>query len=347
MNEVPPQNDLQPTLTYPSAAEDSETRARSTEFTVCRPGPDEAVARDEVEVNRFGPYRLKEKLGAGGMGDVYEAEHTLLKRPCAIKFIRPGRDADEAAMNQFAQEVRATARLTHWNTVEIYDYGHTSDGSFYYVMELLPGLNLGELVKRHGPLVPDRALHFLRQVCRALGEAHATGLVHRDITPANIFAAMRGGVHDVAKLLDFGLVKQRTNEAAGKPSAVPKGHFSGSPLYMSPEQATAYDEADARSDIYSLGAVAYYLLTGNPPFPGKTLLQVLAAHERDAVIAPSRIRTDLPDDLERIVLRCLEKAPNDRFQDAQTLRQALSECDGANRWTEERAAAWWRDIEGR
>ncbi len=294
----------------------------------------------------FGPYRLKEKLGAGGMGEVYEAEHTLLKRPCAIKFIRPGRDADEVALDRFEQEVRATAKLTHWNTIEIYDYGHTSDGTFYYVMELLPGLNLGELVKHHGPVLPERAVHFLRQVCGALREAHGTGLVHRDITPVNIFAAKRGGVHDVAKLLDFGLVKQLTSEEAGRPSTVPKGHFSGSPLYMSPEQATAYEEADERSDIYSLGAVAYYLLTGNPPFSGKTPLQVLAAHERDDVVAPSRLQTDLPDDLEGIVLRCLEKDPNDRFQDVRTLRQAFNGCDCANGWTEERAAAWWREIEG-
>jgi serine/threonine protein kinase len=346
MNGVQLQNDLQPTMAYPSAVEDAETCARSTEFTVHRTSLDGAVSRDEVEVSRFGPYRLKEKLGAGGMGDVYEAEHTLLKRPCAIKLIRPDRDADEAALDRFEQEVRSTAKLTHWNTIEIYDYGQTSDGIFYYVMELLPGLNLGELVKQHGPLLPQRAVHFLCQVCGALGEAHATGLVHRDITPANIFAAKRGGVHDVAKLLDFGLVKQRTSEETGNPIAVPKGHFSGSPLYMSPEQATAYEKADARSDIYSLGAVAYYLLTGNPPFSGRTPVQVLAAHERDEVVAPSILQNDLPGDLEGIVVRCLEKDPTDRFQDVQTLRQSLNGCSSANKWTEERAAMWWRETEG-
>jgi len=347
MNGLQLQDDLQPTLAYPSAVEDAETRDRSAEFTVCRISPDAAVSPDNVELSRFGPYCLKEKLGAGGMGEVYEAEHTLLKRPCAIKFIRHGRDADDMALVRFEQEVRATARLTHWNTVEIYDYGHTGDGTFYYVMELLPGLNLGELVKQHGPLPPERAVHFLRQLCGALWEAHATGFVHRDITPANIFAAKRGGLHDVAKLLDFGLVRQLTSEGPGTPNTVPKGHFSGAPLYMSPEQATAYEDADARSDIYSLGAVAYYLLTGSPPFPGRTLLQVLAAHERKQVVAPSTLRTGLPGDLEGIVLRCLEKSPSDRFQDVQTLRRALSGCDCANEWTEERAAAWWREIDGR
>ncbi len=347
MDEVQFQNNLQPTLAYPSAVEDAGTRARSAEITVCRTDPAEAVPWDESEAGRFGPYCLKEKLGAGGMGEVYEAEHRLLERPCAIKFIRPGRDVDEVALARFEQEVRATAKLTHWNTVEIYDYGHTSDGTFYYVMELLPGLDLGELVSQHGPLPPERAVHFLRQICSALCEAHAAGLVHRDITPANIFAARRGGVHDVAKLLDFGLVKQRTNEETGKPSTAPKGHFSGSPLYMSPEQATAYEEADARSDIYSLGAVAYYLLTGNPPFLARTPLQVLAAHERDEVVAPSRLRAGLPGDLERIVLWCLKKSPDGRFQDVRTLRRALGACTCADRWTENRAAAWWREIPGR
>ncbi len=346
MNEMPFQNDLQPTVAYPWVVEDAETRARPAEVAVCPTAPDEAVPRDESVGNRLGPYCLKEKLGAGGMGDVYEAEHILLRRPCAIKFIRPGRDAGEVALARFEQEVRATARLTHWNTVDIYDYGHTCNGTFYYVMELLPGLNLGELVKLHGPLLPARVVHFLRQVCGALGEAHGTGLVHRDITPANIFAARRGGVHDVAKLLDFGLVKQPASEEARKPITVPEGHFSGSPLYMSPEQAAVYEEADARSDIYSLAAVAYYLLTGNPPFPRKTPLQVLAAHERDEVVAPSRLRPGLPGDLEGIVLRCLEKDPNDRFQDVRTLRRALSTCDCANQWTEDRAVAWWREIEG-
>ena len=345
MNRVQLQDDLAPTRTYCSAVENAGTRARSAETTVCRTDRDEAVFWDETEVNRFGPYRLKEKLGAGGMGEVYEAEHTLLERPCAIKFIRPGRGTDETALNRFEREVRVTAKLTHFNTVEIYDYGHTSDGTFYYVMELLPGLNLGELVKRHGPLPPERVVYFLRQVCGALCEAHAAGFVHRDITPANIFAASRGGVHDVAKLLDFGLVKQPTSEDATNPTTMPKGRFSGSPSYMSPEQATAYEEADARSDIYSLGAVAYYLLTGRPPFSRKTLRQVLAAHKRDEVVAPSRLRDGLPGDLEGILLRCLEKSPNDRFQDMQTLRHALSGCDCANRWTEERAAAWWREID--
>jgi serine/threonine-protein kinase len=347
MNGLQPQDNLQPTLAYPSAVEDPGTRAGSAEFTACQISAEAVVSPDKGDLGRFGPYRLKERLGAGGMGEVYEAEHTLLKRPCAIKFIRPDRDAEGVALARFEQEVRATARLTHWNTVEIYDYGHTGDGTFYYVMELLPGMNLGELVQQCGPLPPERAVHFLRQVCSALREAHAVGLVHRDVTPANIFAAKRGGLHDVAKLLDFGLVRQLNSEESETPNTVHKGHFSGAPLYMSPEQATAYDDADPRSDIYSLGAVAYYLLTGTPPFSGRTLLQVLAAHEREEVAAPSTLRTGIPGDLEGIVLRCLQKSPSDRFQDVQTLGRSLGRCDCANKWTEERAATWWRQIEVR
>jgi len=345
MNSLQPPSDLVPTQTYCSVVESAETDAGSVEMTVCRTDRDETLLRNESEATRFGLYRLKERLAAGGMGEVYAAEHTLLARPCAVKFMRAGRDIDGSALKRFEREVRATARLTHSNTVEIYDCGRTDDGTFYYVMELLPGLNLADLVKRHGPLPPERAVHFLLQVCGALSEAHGAGFVHRDITPSNIFATSRGGVHDVAKLLDFGLVKEPTSEEAGNALAVPKGHFSGSPLYMSPEQATSYEEADARSDIYSLGAVAYYLLTGSPPFSGKTPLQVLAAHSRDEVTAPSRLQSDLPDDLERVLLRCLEKSPGDRFQDVQALRHALGECDRADRWTAERAAAWWRDVD--
>ena len=223
------------------------------------------IRREAFRARQFGQYRLLERLGAGGMGEVYKAEHVLLKRPCAIKLIKPRSAADSTALARFEREVRATAELTHWNTVEIYDYGHTDDGTFYYVMELLHGLSLDELVNQHGPLPPARAVHFLRQTCRALREAHASGLVHRDIKPANIFAARRGGIFDVAKLLDFGLVKQRTNEENKGQDVTSKGAFAGSPLFMAPEQATDFGEEDARSDIYSLGAVSYYLLTFRTP----------------------------------------------------------------------------------
>jgi len=245
-----------------------------------------SIRREAFKARQFGQYRLKEKLGAGGMGEVYEAEHVLLKRPCAIKLIKPGSDTNETVLARFEREVRSTAKLTHWSTVEIYDYGHTDDGTFYYVMELLPGMSLEELVRRYGPLPPERVVHFVRQTCSALREAHGNGLIHRDIKPANIFAAKRGGICDVAKLLDFGLVKHRAGGDDQDSDLTQAGTISGSPLYMSPEQATAFSDTDVRTDIYSLGAVAYYLLAGKPPFEGRNAIEIIIAHSRDRVVPP-------------------------------------------------------------
>jgi len=279
---------------------------------------------------------------AGGMGEVYKAEHVLLKRPCAIKLIKPGNGADAMALARFEREVRATAKLTHWNTVEIYDYGHTDDGTFYYVMELLPGLSLEDLVAKHGPLPPERAVRFLRQTCHALREAHASGLVHRDIKPANIFAAKRGGICDVAKLLDFGLVKQKASAEPEDSNLTQMGTFSGSPLYMSPEQATSFSELDPRTDIYSLGAVAYYLLAGKPPFTGSNPIEIVIAHSRDQVVPPSEFHGGIPSDLEQVVLRCLAKKPEDRFEDVTSLEAALAACECADEWIDEKATDWWK-----
>jgi len=296
--------------------------------------------REAFSARQFGQYTLKHRLGGGGMGEVFQAEHRLLKRACAVKFIRPDQQNSPEVLARFEREVQATARLTHWNTVEIFDYGRTNDGTFYYVMELLPGLSLDDLVKRYGPLPPARAIHFLRQVCAALREAHGKGLIHRDIKPANIFAAERGGVYDVAKLLDFGLVRQmaQNNQA----DLTQPGSFSGSPLFMCPEQTKAYDQLDARSDIYSLGAVAYYLVTGQPPFTGDTVWEIIAAHARDAVRPPRDVNPAVPADLELIIIRCLAKLPGNRFPDVMALDAALAECQCAGSWTDEDAATWWR-----
>jgi len=301
-----------------------------------------SIRREAFKARQFGQYRLKEKLGAGGMGEVYKAEHVLLKRPCAIKLIKPGSGADAMALARFEREVRATAKLTHWNTVEIYDYGHTDDGTFYYVMELLPGLSLEDLVAKHGPLPPERAARFLRQTCHALREAHASGLVHRDIKPANIFAAKRGGICDVAKLLDFGLVKQKASAEPEDSNLTQMGTFSGSPLYMSPEQATSFSELDPRTDIYSLGAVAYYLLTGKPPFTGSNPIEVVIAHSRDQVVPPSEYQDGISRDLDEIVLCCLAKKPEERFEDVTSLEAALAACQCADKWNDEKAADWWK-----
>jgi serine/threonine-protein kinase len=300
------------------------------------------LRRQVAEARQLGQYRLRRRLGAGGMGEVYLAEHRLLKRPCALKLIRTDGVGDLTALARFEREVRLTATLSHPNTVEIYDYGWTADGTYYYVMEYLPGLSLEELVERHGPMPPGRAVYLLRQVCQALREAHAVGLIHRDIKPSNILAARRGGLDDVAKLLDFGLVRPAGAGPAADLSA--KGQILGTPLFMSPEQATGDRELDRRSDIYSLGAVAYYLLTGRPPFCGASGIAVLVAHARDPVVPPSRIRTGIPEDLERVVLRCLAKGAADRFADAESLERALRECACSEDWDQDRAARWWRDA---
>jgi eukaryotic-like serine/threonine-protein kinase len=292
------------------------------------------------EAEQLGQYRLKKLLGTGGMGEVYLAEHVLLRRPCAIKLIRPERVGDPATLLRFEREVQAMATLTHWNTVEIYDYGHARCGTFYYVMEYLPGLSLEDLVERHGPLPPARVVHLLRQVCDALREAHAVGLVHRDIKPSNIIACERGRIYDVAKLLDFGLVKSvspsRQDARLTKLGLVP-----GTPAYASPEQAVGKDEIDQRSDIYSLGSVGYYLLTGKLPFDRESPLEMLFAHARDQVVPPRQLQPSIPEDLERVVLRCMEKSPVDRFSDAVVLGQALAACACAGEWTQEQASDWW------
>lgn len=292
---------------------------------------------------RFGQYRLKRRIGHGGMGEIYLAEHRLLKRPCAIKLIRANQVEDPESLARFEREVRATARLSHWNTVEIYDYGHTDDGTFYYVMEYLPGLNLSELVRRFGAMCPERVVHFLQQTCDALAEAHGAGLIHRDLKPANIFAAQRGGAYDVTKLLDFGLVVDDVRPeqlVTADPKKV--GPFAGSPLYMSPEQASGDLPPDPRSDLYSLGATGYFLLTGHPPFEGKSPLRLMISHARDPVTPPSRWDPCIPKDLEQIILRCLEKHPSRRFANVRELRQALERCSAAKKWTADRATQWWR-----
>jgi eukaryotic-like serine/threonine-protein kinase len=302
------------------------------------------LRRQVAEARQLGQYRLGRRIGGGGMGVVYLAEHQLLKRPCALKLIRPDSVTDPKALARFEREVRLTATLSHPNTVEIYDYGRTEDGTYYYVMEYLNGLSLAELVDRHGPLPPGRAVYLLRQVCQALCEAHAAGLIHRDIKPSNILSARCGGLNDVAKLLDFGLVLPASSAVA--PQLSHDGQILGTPLFMSPEQAMGARQLDERSDIYSLGAVAYYLLTGRPPFQADGGLGVMIAHVHDPVVPPSLIQPGIPDDLESVVLRCLAKEPADRFPDAASLDQALGDCACAGDWDQNRAS-WWSAEERR
>ena len=299
-----------------------------------------ALRVESFEARQLNQYRVKDQIGAGGMGVVYLAEHQLLKRPCAIKLIAPDRAGEPRALARFEREVRTTARLSHPNTVEIYDYGRTEDGTFFYVMELLNGLSLAELVARFGPVPPGRAIFLLRQACGAITEAHAAGLVHRDLKPANIFAARRGHLYDFVKLLDFGLVLAPS--AVSNAESSREGNIAGSPQYMAPEQATGSARPDARTDIYGLGAVAYFLLTGRAPFNAPNAMAVMIAVSRDAVEPPSKYRPDLPADLERAIVRCLAKSPADRYPDANTLDRDLAACAAAAEWDFNCAADWWK-----
>jgi serine/threonine-protein kinase len=292
---------------------------------------------------QFNQYRLRQEIGAGGMGTVYLAEHRLLKRPCALKVIRAERAGDPRSLDRFEHEVQATARLSDPHIIEVYDYGRTEDGTFFYVMERLHGLSLEDLVGRHGPLPPGRIIYLLRQACEALAEAHGAGLVHRDLTPANIFAARRGRQYDFVKVLDFGLVEAVDGPHEAGPA---RGHAGiGTPQYMAPEQIAGERTIDARCDLYTLGGVAYTLLTGRPPFNGQSAAQVKHAHLHNAVVPPSRQRPDTPPDLEEVVLRCLAKDPEARFQSAEELATRLSSCAAACDWDARKATAWWERLE--
>jgi serine/threonine protein kinase len=289
---------------------------------------------------QLGPYTLNELIGSGGMGDVYLAEHRLLKRKCAVKLIRRDRASDRLMLARFEREVKATAQLTHWNTVQVYDYGRTKNGTFYYAMEYLQGLNLRQLIEQFGPQSPARAVYILRQLCGALHEAHCCGLVHRDVKPSNIFLTERGQVCDVAKLLDFGLVRP----ARFGPDAIccVSGELQGSPRFMCPEQARG-QKPDSRGDIYSLAVVGFYLLAGRPPFDDENSVMLVLAH---ATMQPPRLEDlgmNIPKDLSDIIGKCLSKNAADRYQSPRELQDALEQCHCADDWTWRDAEAWWHD----
>jgi serine/threonine-protein kinase len=288
------------------------------------------------EARQLGQYALEEKIGEGGMGEVYRARHAMLRRPTAVKLLSG--DGSESQLRRFEKEVQLTARLTHPNTISIYDYGRTPDGIFYYAMELLDGLTLEELVQHDGPQPAGRVIHLLRQVCAALKEAHGIDLIHRDIKPANIYLCRRGGVPDFVKVLDFGLVREV--KSAGDVTRSNVDAVVGTPLYMSPEAILTPDRIDARADVYGLGGVAYHLVTGAPPFTGQTLVELCAHHLHSTPPPPSQ-RRPVPGDLERVILSCLAKDRADRPQNAEALSQSLARCQDAVAWTEADAAAWW------
>jgi len=289
---------------------------------------------------RLGPYLLKHKLGSGGMGEVYLAEHTLMKRDCAVKLIHADQAQDEEMQICFEREAKATALLTHWNTIEVYDYGTAPDGRFYYVMEYLQGVNLWQYVKQYGPMYAGRVIYVLKQLCDALYEAECAGLVHRDIKPSNVFLTERGRSFDVAKLLDFGLVQTITDQPVHIRDVSTK--LRGSPAFMCPEQAVG-KASDCRGDLYSLGAVAYYLLTGRPPFLDDNPIMLVVAHATSEVPTFKDIGIPVPTDLSDVVLKCLSRDPVDRFASARCLREALEECDHASSWSWRDAEEWWID----
>ena len=301
------------------------------------------LGTEASRARRLGSYELLDKLGEGGMGEVWRAEHQLLSRPAAIKTVRldavsgPQRVELEA---RFKLEAQTTALLESPNTVELYDFGISEDGLFYYVMELLDGTDLQSLVAEHGPQSAARVVHVLLQACDSLAEAHAAGLVHRDIKPANIFVAKRGRQTDVVKVLDFGLVKASTEHSRVGVNETDASVIRGTPAYLAPESIVD-GAVDGRADIYALGCVAYWLLTGELVFAEETAMKMAIAHATKEPAPPSAAaELNIPDELETLIMKCLAKSPNDRPQTAEELEAALNNL-GVARWTAEDANLWW------
>jgi serine/threonine-protein kinase len=301
------------------------------------------LRREIRDARRVGQYTLEERLGQGGMGVVYRARHALLRRPTAVKLLTPENAGDEMAIARFEREVQHTAELTHPNTITIFDYGRTADGVFYYAMELLDGASLDTIVEATGPQPAGRVVHVLAQAAAALAEAHDKGLVHRDVKPPNIVLCARGGVPDVVKVLDFGLVKEV--EGVKRSELSTAAHvITGTPLYMSPEAIERPGDVGPASDIYALGAVGYYMLTGKHVFDGESIVAVCGHHLLTPPEPPSsRIGAPVPGDLERLLLDCLAKPTDARPASASLLRNRLRACACAADWDETRAAAWWAE----
>ena len=298
------------------------------------------LRREIAQARRLGQYTLERLIGEGGMGSVYVARHALLRRPTAIKLLDAERAGPES-IARFEREVQLTSALTHPNTVAVYDYGRTPDGTFYYAMEYIPGLSLEQLVQRFGPQPPARVIHILRQAVDALSEAHAVGLVHRDVKPANILLCRRGGRADVVKLVDFGLVKDVGQQ--GSPALSRAQTLAGTPLYVAPESITDPESIDHRVDLYGIGAVGYCLLTGTPPFEGKSVVEICSHHLHTPPTPPGqRLGQALPESLERLVLSCLAKKPAERPSSARQLYLELQRCAVELAWNEADADAWWQ-----
>jgi serine/threonine-protein kinase len=295
--------------------------------------------RAEVrEARRLGQYVIEKKIGGGGMGEVYRARHGMMRRPSAIKLLRADQSG-AASLARFEREVQLTARLTHPNTITIFDYGRTHDGVFYYAMELLDGATLQRIVAVNGRQPPGRVVRILSMVCGALAEAHAIGLIHRDIKPANIMLCMQGGERDVVKLLDFGLVKEF--EVDRSVNLTGANVVLGTPQYMAPESILNRESVDARADIYAVGAVAYFLLAGTDVFDGRSVVEVCSQHLYQQPNSLRQRGVAVSPELDAVVLACLEKDPNLRPQTVVELRQRIEACP-VEPWDREAAQTWWR-----
>ena len=306
------------------------------------------ISRRLREAEDLGSYRLVEELGHGGMGEVWRAHHRLLASDAAIKLVRPevlgAGSPDEAKLllRRFGREARATAALSSPHTIQIFDFGATDDGTFYYVMELLTGRDLETLVRDFGPMPANRVLYLLRQACHSLADAHARGLVHRDIKPANIYVCRLGLDYDFVKVLDFGLVKFNSSRAGGESLLTMENRASGTPAYMAPEVILGEADVDRRADVYALGCVAYFLLTGQIVFEADTPMKMLLQHVQARPIPPSqRSELPIPPELDALVMACLEKDPNKRPQSAEELLRFRWDPKNCERWTNESANAWW------
>ena len=301
------------------------------------------------KARELGSYQLGDLLGKGGMGEVYRAKHRMLRRPAAIKLIRADaigaldEHSAENVLRRFRKEAEAAASLHSPHTIALFDFGVTGDGTFYHVMELLSGLDLESLVTRFGPLPPGRAVYLLRQVCHSLAEAHGMGLIHRDVKPANLYACRLGMETDFVKVLDFGLVKSARREGVDESLATAPGIATGTPAFMAPEVALGNPDIDHRVDIYALGCVAYWLLTGHFVFEADNAVKMMFEHIRTAPVPPSQ-RTELPvpPSVDAIVMACLAKDPAARPANADEVSRRLAACDVGEPWTPERAARWWQ-----
>jgi serine/threonine-protein kinase len=307
------------------------------------------LGHDARRARELGSYRLTHCIGAGGMGEVWRAEHRLLARPAAIKIVRPERlghpERAERIVRRFEREAQATAALTSPHVIDLFDFGLAQNGSFYYVMELLEGIDLQSLVERHGPLPAERVVFLLRQVCDALIDAHDAGLIHRDIKPANVFACRYGYRYDYIKVMDFGLVAE-TEPAANEPRLTADNVTPGTPAFLAPEAATGEGPIDGRLDLYGLGCTAYWLLTARLVFDGKTALQLAARHIQDAPVPPSqRTELEVPAELDALVLALLAKHPEQRPPSARAVLRQLEEIAGQleRSWDAARAGEWWRE----